>query len=98
MREFQEENERRRITAENNSTSISNEDEIPIDSQISTNQSSEPSTPNNQRKSLNSDKKLNLDKNKTYSKTNKIQLDSLKVPSHGLIFDSLNKIVCFFFS
>lgn len=80
MREFQEENERRRITAENNSTSISNDDENPIDSQISTNQLSEPSTPNNQRKSLNSDKKLNLDKNKTYSKTNKIQLDSLKTP------------------
>ena len=50
MREFQEENERRRVTAENNSTALVNDEENQMISQSIPNQSSESSTPIIQRK------------------------------------------------
>lgn len=90
MREFQEENERRRVTAENNSTALVNDEENQMISQSIPNQSSESSTPIIQRKYLNSDRRINIDRNKFHSKSNKTQSDSLKVAGFFLCFNLIS--------
>ena len=91
MREFQAENERRRTSVENNSTSLLNADSNEIILQSTSNEQSVPSTPikqnhlDQQTKTTNPlkmntlERRSTLERNKFNTKTNRLASDSLKV-------------------
>lgn len=97
MREFQEENERRKIIDENNSTSLETNESQEILLQTLINEQSQPSTPVQQRKNHSPEKKTNFDRNKlnNNTKTNKVQFDSNKVCRHSLLCFIRNPVLFF---
>ena len=82
MKEFQEENERRRTTDEENLTLLLNSDSNEIPIQPLANEQSTPSTPTkttNQTKVNTQDRRSNIDRNKLNIKTNRFTSDASKV-------------------